>query len=153
MSPTLMAQVKQENIKSAVNNSPAVKNARRAAATAKNNFENAKRRAASIVLDPVLEAIDTTPNILVINKVGFDTGLESLCKKKLPMLNIAGKFQNKSFNIKNALALQKMKSLILNFLEINCSQNLKSNVLESISLRNNNGFIPLYFQVTVLSVK
>ncbi|MCK4587719.1 MAG: hypothetical protein KAU29_10265 [Gammaproteobacteria bacterium] len=107
-----------KNIKRDVNNSTPVKKARAKLDKSQKEFEKSRKKAASVVLDPVLDTIDKTINILVIDKVGFDTGLEALCKKELPMLNIIGRFKGAPFNIQNALAFPTKKTDYSGFRDI-----------------------------------
>jgi predicted transcriptional regulator len=92
-------------LKDKINNLPSVKKARARVDKAQKEFDKARTEVSSAVLDPVLDTIDQATTILVIEKVGFDSGLEALCKKQLPRLTVAGKYKGQPFTIQNAVAL------------------------------------------------
>ncbi len=103
------------NIVNGVEQIPVVQQVRASVVTAQEAFDQAKRGVLSVTLDPIAARIEEAANILVIDDIGFDSGLDALCQKKLPQLNITGSFDGKPFFYPGLLQLASRE----NFVETN----------------------------------
>jgi len=108
-------QKQAANIGNAVQQLPAVQQLRASVTAAQESYEEAKQAVVSVTLDPIAARIEEASNILIIDDIGFNSGLEALCQKKLPALNITGSFDGKPFFYPGLLQLASRS----NFVETN----------------------------------
>ena len=103
---------KVSNIMNTVEQLPRVQAARGAVDATQNAFEQAKQDVISVTLDPIAERIEEERGLLVIDDVGFDSGLDALCEKRLPQLNISGSFAGKPFFFPGLLQLASRSDFV-----------------------------------------
>ena len=96
---------KVSGIVNTVEQLPRVQAARASVQATQDAFEQAKQNVLSVTLDPIAARIEEQRDVLVIDDVGFDSGLEALCEKRLPQLNISGSFAGKPFFFPGLLQL------------------------------------------------
>lgn len=78
---------------------------------AENAFNSARETVTAATLDPIADAISNAKDMLVIEHVGFDSGLDAICSGRLPMLNVTGSFAGRPFAIEKGLQLARRDQL------------------------------------------
>jgi hypothetical protein len=102
------------NIGNAVQQLTAVQQLRASVVVAQESYEQAKQAVVSVTLDPIAARIEEASNILIIDDIGFNSGLDALCQKKLPALNITGSFDGKPFFYPGLLQLASRANFVEN---------------------------------------
>jgi len=86
-------------------NLPAVVAARKAVDQARGALQKAQEDIAGKTIDPIAAWIEDAGDTLVIEEIGFDAGLEALCEKRLPRLEVRGSFKGRPFHVKGAMEI------------------------------------------------
>jgi len=84
---------------------PKVKAARDAVAQAEQELRDFRATLMKEKIDPLAVAASDVLHTITIDEVGFDSGIEALCKGKLPMLTVKGSFAGKPFDLAESLQL------------------------------------------------